>query len=159
MGVEPQVYEILCFLSTQTCDVQMKSRPGDFDLFPFAILYRLWCVLDAGHSSGMVDVKNKRCEAPSCMKRGLFGFDGEKARFCGGHRLKGERILRPRSRQSPCICRLNSTAMESLYLFFSSIRVFLHHSLSRIHSFMQPTRSGSLLWHDLQWSSCCDILR
>lgn len=38
----------------------------------------------------MVDVKNKRCEASGCMKRGLFGFDGERARFCGGHRLDGE---------------------------------------------------------------------
>lgn len=27
------------------------------------------------------------------MKRGLFGYDGEKARFCGGHRLEGDRAV------------------------------------------------------------------
>lgn len=40
----------------------------------------------------MVDVKNKRCEHEVCMKRGLFGYDGERARFCGTHRLKGQDI-------------------------------------------------------------------
>lgn len=44
-------------------------------------------------SAGMVDVKNKRCEAEGCMKRGLFGFDGERARFCGGHRLEGDKVV------------------------------------------------------------------
>lgn len=41
-------------------------------------------------SAGMVDVKNKRCEQKECMKRGLFGYDGERARFCGTHRLHGK---------------------------------------------------------------------
>lgn len=40
----------------------------------------------------MVDVKNKRCEEEECMKRGLFGYDGERARFCGTHRLQGNTI-------------------------------------------------------------------
>lgn len=53
-------------------------------------LFLLLCVGCIGRA-GMVDVKNKRCEAAGCMKRGLFGFDGEKARFCGAHRFEGER--------------------------------------------------------------------
>ena len=49
----------------------------------------------------MVDVKNKRCEADGCMKRGLFGYDGERARFCGGHRLEGP-VRLPASNVKPC---------------------------------------------------------
>lgn len=40
--------------------------------------------------AGMVDVKNQRCEKEGCMKRALFGYVGEKARFCGTDRLPGE---------------------------------------------------------------------
>jgi len=41
----------------------------------------MWVLADEMVLAGMVDVKNKRCEDGKCMKRPLFGFDGEKARF------------------------------------------------------------------------------
>lgn len=34
----------------------------------------------------MVDVVNKRCQHPGCKKRPVFGFEGEKGRFCSLHR-------------------------------------------------------------------------
>lgn len=37
-------------------------------------------------SDGMVDVVNKRCQHPGCKKRPVFGFEGEKGRFCSLHR-------------------------------------------------------------------------
>lgn len=40
-------------------------------------------------TAGMIDVKNKHCESLTCMKRGLFGYEGQKARFCGSHRMTG----------------------------------------------------------------------
>lgn len=46
-------------------------------------------------ATGMMDVKNKRCEGEGCLKRGLFGFSGEKARFCSAHRLHGKSPIHP----------------------------------------------------------------
>lgn len=34
----------------------------------------------------MVDVVNKRCQHVGCKKRPVFGFEGEKGRFCSLHR-------------------------------------------------------------------------
>jgi len=52
----------------------------------------MWVLADEMVLAGMVDVKNKRCEDGKCMKRPLFGFDGEKARFCKSHRLAGKHL-------------------------------------------------------------------
>lgn len=47
--------------------------------------------LHAFQSEGMVDVVNKRCQHTGCKKRPVFGFEGEKGRFCSLHR-SGVRI-------------------------------------------------------------------
>lgn len=52
----------------------------------------------------MVDVKNKRCEEDMCMKRGLFGYEGEKARFCSRHRLEGQYCSRTMDSFFCCRC-------------------------------------------------------
>lgn len=51
----------------------------------------------------MVDVVNKRCQHVGCKKRPVFGFEGEKGRFCSLHRSGVRNRLKFYDRE----CRMN----------------------------------------------------
>jgi hypothetical protein len=38
----------------------------------------------------MVDVVSRRCSANGCLKRPLYGFEGEQATFCAAHKIPGQ---------------------------------------------------------------------
>ena len=44
----------------------------------------------SGHrETGMVDIVSRRCRDPSCMRRPLYNFDGQRPVCCSQHKLPG----------------------------------------------------------------------